>query len=216
MKPRRALMCYRLSGPVHDYHSCLAELIWKRRIMKRCLKIAVAWSRRTVLLGITAQLVASSPAAATAEPLSAADRAFLAWDIQIEIQQQDMGHIAESRAQTTDVRALGTYLGDRHRRTQQRLQQLAEQLTVTLSNDLSLTHLQIQQRYAAISEAAFDKAFVRHEVGDYRYFLSHFKAALHTRNQPIHDYCANEITRLKEDQAKIAAIMRTIDGGTRK
>ena len=59
---------------------------------------------------------------------SNADRAFLAWAVQIEIQQQDMGRIAERRAQNGKVRNLGDYLVQRHQQAQQRLENVANQL----------------------------------------------------------------------------------------
>ena len=55
-----------------------------------------------------------SLAASPAQAQSDADRAFLAWAVQIKIQQQDMGRIAERRAQNGKVRNLGDYLVQRH------------------------------------------------------------------------------------------------------
>jgi hypothetical protein len=52
---------------------------------------------------------------------SPAGRVFLAWDAQIEIQQQDMAHLAERRGQSAGVRDLGAYLVARHTETQQQL-----------------------------------------------------------------------------------------------
>lgn len=172
-----------------------------------------AYSRRVILFGLTALTLALPQTVEAAAPLSQADRAFLAWDIQIEIQQQDMGRLAEKRGQTAELRTLGAYLVDQHQQAQQRLQGIADQLQVTLPTGLSPTHLRIQKRYASVSDATFDKAFVRHEVGDYRYFLSHFEAASRTRNQIIHDYCAGEIPRLKEGQTKIVTLMQAMDVG---
>jgi putative membrane protein len=174
-----------------------------------------AYRRRAILLGLTGLTLAWPQAVEAAALPSQADRAFLAWDIQIEIQQQDMGRLAEKRGQTAEVRTLGTYLIDRHQQAQQRLQGIADRLKVTLSTRLSPTHLRVQQRYASISDATFDKAFVRHEVGDYRYFLSHFEAASQTQNQIVHDYCAGEIPRLTDGQTKIVTLMQAMDGGPR-
>lgn len=171
-----------------------------------------AYSRRAVLLGLTALTFTSPLTAGAAAPPNQADRNFLAWDIQIEIQQQDMGRLAERRGQTEEVRALGTYLVNRHRDSQQRLQQVVSQLEVTLSVELSPTHLRVQKHFASISDAVFDKAFIRHEIADYRYFLNHFEASAHTQNKPLRDYCISEIPLLKEDQARITALMQALGG----
>ena len=173
------------------------------------------YSRRVILFGLTGLTLVSSQSVEAAGPLSQADRAFLAWDIQIEIQQQDMGRLAETRGQRAEVRTLGTYLVDQHQHARQRLQGIADRLKVALSTRLSPTHLRVQQRYASISDATFDKAFVRHEIGDYRYFLSHFEAASQTQNQIIHDYCAGEISKLKQGQTKILTLMQAMDGDLR-
>ena len=166
-----------------------------------------------ILIAVTAGAWTHPRGAQAADALSQTDREFLGWDIQIEIQQQDMGHLAEQRGQSADVRNLGTYLVERHRQAEQRLRQVAETLQVTLSDRLSAPHLQIQRRYATVPSATFDKAFVAHETGDYRYFLSHFEPASRTENLLIRSYCTGELPRLKEDQARIAALARAMEGG---
>jgi putative membrane protein len=137
---------------------------------------------------------------------SASDGAFLAWAIQIEIQQQDMGRIAEERARTGRVRQLGSYLVARHQQAQRRLEELAHQLGTALSNKLSQTHLQVQRRFRSIAGASFDGAFIRHEINDYRYFLAHFETAAHSSIPSIRQYAASEITNLRKDQARIATL----------
>ena len=102
---------------------------------------------------------------------SSADSGFLAWAVQIEIQQQDMGRIAERRARNDEVHNLGDYLVQRHRQAQQRLEKVANQLDEVLSNKLSATHLRVQSRFRSIAAASFDSAFIDQEIGDYRYFL---------------------------------------------
>lgn len=137
---------------------------------------------------------------------SNADRAFLAWAVQIEIQQQDMGRIAEQRAQTAKIRNLGGYLVERHREALQRLENVANQLREALSNKLSATHLRVQSRFRSIPGASFDSAFIRHEIGDYRYFLHNFEAAAHTGSPLVQQYATSEIENLRQDQAKIIAL----------
>jgi predicted outer membrane protein len=155
-------------------------------------------------------------AARAATPTSPADRGFLAWDIQIEIQQQDMGKLAERRARTKGVRDLGAMLVERHQQTQKRLTQVAAGLGVLLSTTLSEEHLRVQRRYASIASSAFDHAFVRHEIGDNRYFLAHFEPAARTRNPLLRSYCTEQIAQLKQDQTRIVALMAALDAGRAK
>jgi putative membrane protein len=166
--------------------------------------------RVQALTGLVAMLVTVA-GLFRAEPTLAqsnVDRAFVAWVIQIEIQQQDMGRIAERRAPTGSVRGLGEYLVERHGRLQQRLQQIANQLNMRLSTELSSDHLQVQRRFSTIASAKFDQAFIRHEIADYRYFMAHFEAAARSGSGAVQQYAASEIPRLEEDQARIAAIAR--------
>ena len=135
-----------------------------------------------------------------------ADRSFLEWAVQIEIQQQDMGRIAERRAQTAAVREFGGYLVQRHQQAQQRLETVASRLGAALSSKLSATHLRVQSRFRSIPSPGFDNAFIRHEIGDYRYFLQHFEAASRTGGPLVRQYASSEIANLREDQAKIAAL----------
>lgn len=118
---------------------------------------ASAYRRRAILLGLTGLRLTWPQAVDAAALLSQADRAFLDWDIQIEIQQQDMGRLAEKRGQTAELRSLGVYLVDQHQQAQRRLQVIADRLKVTLPTRLSPTHLGIQKRYASVSVATFDK-----------------------------------------------------------
>jgi hypothetical protein len=85
-----------------------------RRTMMLRVVIPTACSRGMILFGLTALTLASSQVVEAADPLSQADQAFLAWDVQIEIPQRDMGRLAEKRGWTAEVRALGTYLVDQH------------------------------------------------------------------------------------------------------
>ncbi|WP_430679416.1 DUF4142 domain-containing protein [Mesorhizobium album] len=137
---------------------------------------------------------------------SRSDRAFLEWAIQIEIQQQDMGRIAQRRSQTPAVRELGTYLLERHRQAESRLRPVASRLGVPLSNGLSATHLRVQRRFTSIPSADFDRGFIRHEVGDYRYFIARFDAAAASRNRSIRQYATNELTGLRQDQTRILTL----------
>ena len=137
---------------------------------------------------------------------TAGDRAFLAWAVQIEIQQQDMGRIAERRAQAAALREFGGYLVQRHQQAQQRLDIVASRLGATPSSKLSATHLRVQSRFRSIPSASFDRAFIRHEIGDYRHFLQHFEAASRTGGPLVRQYATSEIANLREDQAKIAAL----------
>ena len=163
--------------------------------------------RRQTFTAAFALVVAFGPlGAAPVQAQSNADRAFLAWAIQIEIQQQDMGRIAERRARTAQIRELGGYLVQRHRLAQQRLENVANQLGEAPSNALSATHLRVQSRFRSISESSFDSAFIRHEIGDYRYFLRHFGEAARTGGPLIRQYAMSEIVSLKEDQAKIMSL----------
>lgn len=153
------------------------------------------------LLGLL--LAAGISAATPACSQSRSDRAFLEWAIQIEIQQQDMGRIAERRAQLPAVRELGTYLLGRHRQAEARLRQTASRLGVALSSRLSATHLRVQNRFASIPSANFDKSFIRHEIGDYRYFIAHFNAAAASRDRSVQQYATNELASLRQDQTRI-------------
>ena len=87
---------------------------------------------------------------------TAGDRAFLAWAVQIEIQQQDMGRIAERRAQTAAVREFGGYLVQRHQQAQQRLETVASRLGAAPSSKLSATHLRVQSHFRSIPPGSFD------------------------------------------------------------
>ena len=173
---------------------------------------APLWRALRTIFTIALAVVSLSIARAAA-PASPIDRAFLAWDIQIEIQQQDMGRLAERRAKTETVRDLGAMLVQRHWQAQQRLTQVASDLAVPLSTTLSEMHLRIQRRYATIAPSRFDKAFTQHEIGDYRYFLAHFEPEARTRNPVLRTYCTEQIAQLKQDQARIVALMTALNTG---
>lgn len=160
----------------------------------------------TFLLALMFFAAIGSLAAPPAQAQSNADSHFLAWAVQIEIQQEDMGRIAERRAQNDKIRGLGDYLVQRHQQAQQRLENVANQLGEVLSNKLSATHLRVQSRFRSIAGASFDSAFIDHEIADYRYFLQHFEAAARTGSSLVRQYARSEIVNFREDQGKIIAI----------
>jgi len=73
-----------------------------------------------------------------------------------------MGRIAERRARTAAVRALGGDLVQRHQGAQQRLKNVANLLGEALPSTLSATHLRVQSRFRSIglllsnAKASFD------------------------------------------------------------
>lgn len=71
---------------------------------------------------------------------------------------------------------------------------------------VTATHLHVQSRFRSIPGASFDGAFIRHEVGDYRYFLQHFEEAASRGSPLIRQYATSEIVNLEEDQAKIMSV----------
>jgi hypothetical protein len=60
--------------------------------------------------------------------------------------------------------------------------------------------------FVPIPGTSFDSAFLRHEIGDYRYFVQHFEAASRTSGLLVRQYATSEIANLREDQPKIAAL----------
>ena len=175
------------------------------------MKHSIAWIAhshgKVALRAFLGLLVAVGVSGATpAYSQSSSDRTFLEWAIQIEIQQQDMGRIAQRRAKIPAVRELGTYLLERHGEAESRLRQVAGRLGVALSNKLSATHLRVQRRFTSIPSANFDAGFIRHEIGDYRYFIAHFEAATASRNPSIRQYATNELVSLKQDQTRILTL----------
>lgn len=83
--------------------------------MKHSIDRVAEHHGKGVLRALLGLLLAAGISGVTpANSQSRSDRAFLEWAIQIEIQQQDMGRIAERRAQTPAARELGTYLLERH------------------------------------------------------------------------------------------------------
>ncbi|RUW76608.1 DUF4142 domain-containing protein [Mesorhizobium sp. M4B.F.Ca.ET.049.02.1.2] len=175
--------------------------------VKHSIARVAAHHGKGALRALLALLLAAGISGATpANSQSRSDRAFLEWAIQIEIQQQDMGRIAQRRAQTPEVRELGTYLLERHSQAESRLRPVASRLGVVLSNRLSATHLRVQRRFTSIPSADFDRGFIRHEVGDYRYFIAHFETAAASRNRSIRQYATNELPTLRQDQTRILTL----------
>ncbi|MDX8477912.1 DUF4142 domain-containing protein [Mesorhizobium sp. VK24D] len=175
--------------------------------MKHVLARVAAHYGKGALRALLGLLVAAGISGVTpAYSKSRSDRAFLEWAIQIEIQQQDMGRIAQRRAQTPAIRELGAYLTERHRQAESRLRLISNRLGVPLSNRLSATHLRVQRRFTSIPSADFDRGFIRHEVGDYRYFITHFEAAAASRNSSIRQYASNELSSLRQDQTTILTL----------
>jgi predicted O-methyltransferase YrrM len=83
---------------------------------------------------------------------------------------------------------------------------VASRLGAAPSSKLSATHLRVQSHFRSILSGSFDRAFIGHEIGDYRYFLQHSEAASRTGGALVRQYATSEIVNLREDQAKIMAL----------
>ena len=115
---------------------------------------------------------------------------------QMEIQE---GQLAEQRAQDPQVKQLAQRLVEDHQKAQQQLQQVAQQLGVTISEQLMPVHQAMLQSIQRKQGRDFERCFSFGQVADHtKDILEYQYAAEHAQNQQLKQYAQQQIPTLRE------------------
>jgi putative membrane protein len=117
-------------------------------------------------------LLAGAPALAAG---SAED--FIKDAAQGNMAEMAMGRMAETKAQSADVKQFAQKLVTDHGKAQDQLGQVAQKQNVTLPKELADKHRQDAQRLEKMQGAEFDRAFMAHMVQDHQKDVQKYQQA---------------------------------------
>jgi putative membrane protein len=167
----------------------------------------------SLVTGVSAQNPASAPAAenpktAPAAELSSTDRAFITKAAEGGKAEIELGQLAQQKASTDAVKALGKRIADDHQLANRDLETIAGQKHVTLPSSLSAKHSALKSKLESASGAAFDRQYVAAMIEDHKHDIAEFeKAASDARDADVKAFASKTLPTLQEHlrQAEAAA-----------
>jgi len=141
-----------------------------------------------------AQGTQGNPAAAK---MSKADERFLTEAMQGDLAEVQMGQLAQQKGGNDRVKEFGQTLVKDHGDHSQKLQQLGQQMGMTLPSEPSARQKADHDRLSRLSGAQFDREFARHMVEDHRRDISKYQAEA-KKSGPIGDMAKQTVPTLQQ------------------
>jgi putative membrane protein len=162
-------------------------------------KTSTVMNRMKTILTATALFLftALSPTAWAASSSSRGDATFLRQSAQAALLEIEMGHLALTNSENGAVREFAEHLVQEHSAQLTNVQQLADQMGVTLPTALSRTDRRAHTRLGRLSGASFDRAWTREMVLSHQRALRlHERAAFTGRNAEVRSYARSLLVPL--------------------
>jgi len=142
----------------------------------------------------TAGAPAQGSAAGT--KINKADERFLTEAMQGDLAEVQMGELAQQKGGSDRVKEFGQTLTKDHGEHSQKLQQLGQQMGVTLPTEPSARQKADHDRLSRLSGAQFDREFARHMVEDHRRDIAKYQAEA-KKSGPIGDLAKQTVPVLQ-------------------
>jgi putative membrane protein len=157
-------------------------------------RVGVATPSPTV--GITpSPAVTVTPAA----PLTSFEREFIMNAARGSVAEVQLGNLAAQKASSNDVKQFGERLATDHSQLGQKLQQLASNLNVTLSQELDTAQRNLVSRLEKLSGKAFDREYLKAMISDHTKDISEFeRAASQATNPEIKQFVSEALPTLRD------------------
>jgi putative membrane protein len=141
----------------------------------------------------------SASAQASAGQMSANDKKFLEKAAQGGMAEVEFGKLAESNAQSQDVKDFGKRMVDDHSKANDELKHIASQTGATLPSGLSAADNTTKEHLSSMKGDAFDKAYMRHMVVDHETDVNEFKQEARGGKDPqLKDWASKTLPTLEQ------------------
>src|SRR3569833_570440 len=104
-----------------------------------------------------------------------ADQKFLMEGMQGDMDEVELGKLAQQKGQSEDVKQLGQMLEQDHSQHLQQAQQEAQQLGVNAPQQVNAKQKATYERMSKLTGAQFDKQFTKHEVQDHKKDIAEYQ-----------------------------------------
>ncbi|AXK83841.1 DUF4142 domain-containing protein [Pseudolabrys taiwanensis] len=128
--------------------------------------------------------------------MSKADERFLTEAMQGDLAEVQMGELAQQKGGNDRVKEFGQTLAKDHGDHSQKLQQLGQQMGMSLPSEPSARQKADHDRLSRLSGAQFDRAFAKHMVEDHRKDISKYQAEA-KKSGPIGDMAKQTVPTLQ-------------------
>lgn len=146
--------------------------------------------------GGTPSAPAQKNAAAPNTKMNKADERFLTEAMQGDLAEVQMGELAQQKGGNDRVKEFGQTLAKDHGDHSQKLQQLGQQMGMTLPSEPSARQKADHDRLSRLSGAQFDRAFAKHMIEDHRKDISKYQAEA-KKSGPIGDMAKQTVPTLQ-------------------
>jgi putative membrane protein len=130
--------------------------------------------------GATAMAAQTPPAGAKksdsgTKASASADAAFMRQAAMDGMAEVELGRLASQNGSAAEVKQFGQRMADDHSKANDELKGLASQKQVTLPTEIDQKHRAMQDKFAKMNGAAFDKAYMAHMVTAHQQAVSLFQ-----------------------------------------
>src|SRR5438876_8321902 len=129
--------------------------------------------RNAIVAGTIVLSLAAVPAFAQA--VKSADQAFVMNAAKGGMAEVELGKLAAEKASRDEVKKFAQRMADDHSKANDELKTLAQGKGITLPSAVDAKDKATQDRFAKLSGAAFDRAYMQHMLADHRKDVAAFK-----------------------------------------
>lgn len=129
---------------------------------------------------------------------SSADSSFAKEAAQGGMAEVAMGNLAESHAQSADVKAFGQRMVQDHSAANDKLKAAAEEEHIQLPSRPSAKDRNAINRLSKLQGEAFDKAYAKAMVKDHKKDIGEFKQEAKAANSPVQNFAQATLPTLQE------------------
>jgi putative membrane protein len=145
--------------------------------------------------------------------LTTAEKDFLTYAATGGMVEVQLGNFAEQKAASEDVKKYGEHLATDHSQLGQKLQQLASNLGVRLTQEMTPEQQNLVSRLEKLSGKAFDREFIKAMIADHVKDVAEFeRMANQATNADIKQFATEALPMLR-DHLKMARELASKGGG---
>ena len=145
--------------------------------------------------------------------LGSADKRFMQDVAKINMTEIKLGELAQTKAESADVKSFGQRMTTDHQKVQDQLKSLADSKSVTLPTDVDAATKSTITRFSKMSGARFDKAYMDQMVAGHKKAANLLKSEERRPSAPqdVKDFAKNVLGGVDEHLKMATELDKTVD-----
>jgi putative membrane protein len=175
---------------------------------------------RSLFLAASAVALIAAPAFAQTssshkgEAASGADKTFIEHAAQGGRAEVELGKLAESHAQSPDVKNFAKRMVEDHGKANDQLKQIAQKEGVKLPSGMGKEHEEVKNRLEKLHGASFDQAYMHDMVQDHQKDVREFQQAANSLQDPQLKQFAQQTLSTIQQHLQMAEQLATAEGSS--